>query len=459
MKAAVRKPLTKPQPPAIRVLNTEQATSATDEAQRQLRPYFAPVFFFIVGCLFSIPPIINAVQSAKDNKDYLHWYSIGQWVLEGKPLYETMRNNEPEYMYPPTAAVLFYAPLCKLGPVGFVVTLGLLNSIAWGFALWATWELVANQELPQSRWRLIFPGLAAAAYIWDIQLLGQTNLLLLSLTLGAFVLNRYHRPLLGSGFFGTAVAMKAFPLPAIAYFVVRKQWLAVAGTMLSIAAMVWFLPGVVRGFDRNTAEVKQWVHLMIGDQSGEKMAGRSTIGFTRRNQSIVSCSHRLLRHLNAGDDPRKPLYVNVANVSPATAQLIGYSICLILGLVLLISCRLQFGQTREAEGLEVAMVCVLVPLCSPLAWTYFFCWLLPAWTAVAYWFQSPRLTPTVRTYFRRGTFLTGGLLASAVTEQIDPTLQACGVTALGSITLFLTLAYLRFHLPATGKGPALALAQ
>lgn len=406
-------------------------------------------FFFIVGCVFSAFPVVNAIRGADDNKDYSHWHKIGRYVLAGEPLYADVRNGEPEYMYPPTAAVLLYAPLSILPPVAFVVVLGLLTSASWAYTAWAAMSLTggwSHRPLLCS----ILPGLAVAPYVWDVQLLGQTNLVLLALTLGAFLSLRSRRSLLCAGLFGTAVSLKAFPLSAIAYFCVRRQWTIVFGSILSIVALVWFFPGIVRGFDRNALELQQWTSLMIADQSGSTMAGRSSIGFTRRNQSLVSLSHRLLRHVDAGDHPGRPLYINFVDVGPQSAQIAGYSACCLLGLVLLLSCRFSFAPTPECEGLEVAMVCTLVPLCSPLAWTYFFCWLLPAWTAVGSWCYGPKLNPRARRVMIFGASVAGLLLASAVSEQIDPTLQAYGVTTVGAIMLFLTLGYVRFQLPNHG---------
>lgn len=403
--------------------------------------------FFILGCAFSIFPIINSVVHPRGNKDYKLWYAVARSVLAGDPLYQDVRNGEPEFMYPPTAAVLLYAPLSVFGPFVFTVILCLLTAASWSFAFWSARVLAAGRWDDPRSWLGLAPGLAVASYIWDVQLLGQLNLFLLALTLGAFLMVRRGSPVLAGSLLGAAAAIKVFPLPAVAFFVVRRQWTAVAATILSIAALVWFLPGVFRGFERNTTEIRQWAQLMLGDQSGRTMSGRSSIGFTRRNQSLVSLSHRLLRPVDAGDHPERPLYINVANVSPMTAQLVGYSACLLLGLVLLVACRFRFGVSVEAEGLEVAMVCTLAPLCSPLAWTYFFCWLLPGWMAIGHWIQNPALTPRVRQRALCGVIVAALLLVSAVSEQFDVRLQAMGVTALGSVALFLTLAYLRFQLP------------
>jgi alpha-1,2-mannosyltransferase len=405
-------------------------------------------YFFIVGCAFAILPLINSILHPMANKDYTHWYKFGHYVLAGKPLYVDNMSGEVEYTYPPAAAVLFYAPLAMMNQFGFVMVLALLNALAWSFSVWSAMVLVAGRWDARSIRCSIVPGLAVAPYVWDIQFLGQLNLLLLALTLGSFLALRNSRPLLASGLFGTAVSLKAFPLPAIAYLIVRKKWKAVLGTVVSIGFLVWIFPGVIRGFDRNTAELKQWMQLMVVDQSGESMGARSSIGFSLHNQSLISCSHRLFRHVNASGGPFKPpLYVNIADLPPKAAQVIGYGFCLLLGLVLLMACRFHFGPSRECEGVEVAMVITLVPLCSPLSWTYFFCWLLPAWTAIGFWVNNPQLHPRVRTLVKIGAAAAAVLLVSALSEQFDPTLQACGVTAFGSVVVFLTLALIRFNLP------------
>lgn len=446
------------------VRNARTAPDANCQSNRHLhsdRPnsgWKVGLFFFVLGSLFSVVPILNAIRGADDNKDYSHWYKIGRSVLAGEPLYEDVRNGEPEYMYPPTAAVLFYAPLSILPPVAFVIVLGVLTSASWAFSAWAAIVLM-NERGCRNFCSAILPGMAVAPYIWDVQFLGQANLLLLALTLAAWLLLRFRHPLIAGGFFGAAVSLKAFPLSAIAYFCVRRERKAVVASMISIVALVWLIPGIVRGLERTTLEIRQWASMMIVDQSGETMAGRSSIGFTRRNQSLVSLSHRLLRHVDAGDDPNKPLYVNFADVSPRTAQFIGHAVCLLLGFVLLLACRFCFAPSPECEGLEVAMVCTLVPLCSPLAWTYFFCWMLPAWTAIGCWLHNPLLQPRERRRTLVGASTAGLLLASAISEQIDPTLQACGVTTIGATILFLTLAYVRFRLPncaliEIAQGPA-----
>ena len=44
----------------------------------------------------------------------------------------------------------------------------------------------------------------------------------------------------------------------------------------------------------------------------------------------------------------------------------------------------------------MGMVICMVLLSSPLSFTYFYCWLLPVWTAIAVLWNSPQLTPQAR---------------------------------------------------------------
>lgn len=399
----------------------------------------APLLFIALGLAFAALPISKAITrpDCENNKDYTIWYETGLATRAGESLYVPQLHGEVKYMYPPTLAVLVYTPLSHLGPTGFVAVLATLSALAWAFCVYAAIVLVTGQWAGHPRWVYALPGLAVASYIWDLQLLGQINLVLLALVLGSFLALRHERTFAAGWLFGAAVAMKVFPLPAIALFVVRRQWKAAAWSLVAVAAFVWFFPGCLRGFDLTGSELKTWASLMVKDQSGDTMSGRSSIGFTRRNQSLVSLSHRLLRPIEAGDE--KHAQVNLANVTPGTAQLVGYAACFGLGLVLLLSARMKFASCPRAEGLEVAMVCTLVPLCSPLAWTYFFCWLLPAWAALACCWQDRSA--------KIGAAIAGVLLASALSEQVDPTLQATGVTAWGSVVLFLTLAVLRGRTP------------
>jgi hypothetical protein len=83
------------------------------------------------------------------------------------------------------------------------------------------------------------------------------------------------------------------------------------------------------------------------------------------------------------------------------------------------------------------MVLTLAVLCSPLSWTYFFCWLLPAWAAVTRFLIDPAADRAARIQVGVVAAAALVLLAAAFSEQFDPTVQACGATCWGGVVLFL----------------------
>jgi alpha-1,2-mannosyltransferase len=393
---------------------------------------FRIVFVCSVG--FSVVPLVNAIRQPDYNKDYSLWLGIGHVVRQDQPLYRSGANGEVQYMYPPTAAVAL-APLTWLGPVGFVTVLLVVTAGSWAGCHVLAVRLANGRwsGLPIRYYLLLI--LATGPYVYDLFLLGQVNLFLLLLALFGSLCLRNRRSGLAGACLGLAIAIKVFPLPILVYWLARREWRAVGATLLAIVAFVFVLPGAVRGFHRNALEVEQWFGLMIGDQTGERMAARSSVGFTRRNQSLFAVAHRLTRPVEAD----LGLRVNLFDLAPRSSQLVGLTAIVLLGGVFLLATRGRFAPSPDAESMETAMVLVLTVLCSPLAWTYFFCWLLPAWAVLLKAGQFHR-------WAIRTMILAGVLLASALTEQFDARPQAYGVTAAGSAVLFLSLARLRFQI-------------
>jgi hypothetical protein len=409
----------------------------TSPPTRRTGPPRAWLVLFAAACAaFAAAPVANAARHPTANKDYSLWFEVGLRVRAGGPLYSCDPHAEFSYLYPPPLAACVLAPLTRLGPVGFVVVLAAANAAAWLAALVLSARLAAGRGSHPLVYAL--PAVATAPYVWDTFLLGQVNLVLLALVLGSLLALRHGRPWLAGLALGVAVALKAFPLPVVVYFAARRSWSAVGSTLLSGAAVLVLLPAPARGLERNLHELGQWARGMLADQSGCSVAQRSSIGFTRRNQSLESVAHRLLRPVEAGDRDGVSFRVNVADLDPLAARAVGAVGCLALGLVLLVATRCRFAPTPRAEGQEAGMVLALAVLCSPLAWTYFFCWLMPAWAAAA-----ARLAGRPRAPAAAGFALAAALAASAASELYDPLVQAYGATAWAAVVLFLTLALVR----------------
>lgn len=399
------------------------------------------VLFALVAVGFSIPPLVSAATHPERNKDYPLWYIAGLQVREGVPLYPDDPAVEFPFMYPPAAAVFVFAPLTSFGWFGFVAAFCALTAVAWFGCLWFAATLAGGEWRNTHPMLFIAPGLATVAYVYDAFFLGQINLCLLFLVLGSAHCLRAGRDRSAGFLLGAAAAVKVFPLPVVAYFVVRRKWAAAAATVLTVAVVWVILPAPVRGFGRNLRELKVWAVETFGDQSGDTVAQRSSTGFTFHNQGLVAVSHRLLRPVHAGRLDAEPYFVNVADVDARTAQAVGYLGCLGLGGVILLAGRGRFARTPTAEAAEWGMVLTLAVLCSPLAWTYFFCWLLPAWAAVTRFLFDPSAAREEKWRVGLSATAAGVLLASALSEQFDLALQACGATCWGGVLLLLTCGY------------------
>ena len=96
------------------------------------------------------------------------------------------------FMYPPSAAAML-GWVSLLGPIGSLLALVLVNSAAWlaciGLSVW----LATGPGEQRHPLVVILPSLSIIVLVHNIYLLGQPNLLLLALLLGAFACLRLGR--------------------------------------------------------------------------------------------------------------------------------------------------------------------------------------------------------------------------------------------------------------------------
>ena len=200
-------------------------------------PWAYLLLFAILGVAFTLPPIIGTIRHGQPRKDYRLWYAVGQQVRAGEPLYPDNPQAEFPYMYPPTLAVFVFAPLSHLGPAGFVTVLAVVNAACWLAALMICARL-ATGRIDCHPLVYLVPAGFTGPYVWDTFLLGQVNLVLLTLVTGATLALRHGRPWLAGAALGAAIAAKVFPLPVIVYFAARRKWAAVT-LILTLGLARW----------------------------------------------------------------------------------------------------------------------------------------------------------------------------------------------------------------------------
>src|SRR5216110_178976 len=172
------------------------------------------VVFVVTVIVFSALPLLRYFRG-RTLLDYKLWYETGQYVLAGHEIY-FFRSGKYDFMYPPPCA-LFLAGASLLGQGRLILLLVAINSAAWFYSARLSATLAGGTHGRRNVWLYLVPSLLMIVYIWSTYHLGQPNLVLLALMLGAFVALRAKREIIAGGVIAIAAAIKAFPVMAIVY--------------------------------------------------------------------------------------------------------------------------------------------------------------------------------------------------------------------------------------------------
>src|SRR2546421_11962558 len=338
------------------------------------------VLFVVTTIVFSALPLLSYFRG-HTLFDYKLWYDTGQHLLAGHEIY-FFRSGKYDFMYPPPCA-LFLAGPSLLGQGGLIFLLVAINSIAWFCSAKVSALLARGDQRITNPWLYLVPSLLVIVYIWSSYHLGQPNLVLLGLMLGAFVALRAKRELIAGAMIAVAAAIKAFPIIAIVYLVYRRYWTAAASLVVTLVFLVLILPAPIRGFGRAWRDIEKWTAGML-KYSEASVGQRPMRSYTWKNQSLVGVSNRLLRHVDAdaASARHQPVYVNFADLKFSTVNAI--VVCIALGLgTFFIAVMPQRGmRTAQSDAIEFALLLLLMLMVTPLSFGYFYSWLMPPFAVV-----------------------------------------------------------------------------
>ena len=330
--------------------------------------------FVATAITFSALPLLRYFRGGSTH-DYEQWYDTGKQVLAGGEIF-FFRSGKYDFMYPPPCA-LFLACASLLGQAGLILLLVAINSVAWFYsARWAA-VLAAGHRSVASLWLYAIPSLLVIVYIWSSYHLGQPNLVLLALMLGAFVALRANREISAGILIAVAAAIKAFPVVAVIYLVYRRYWKGVTSLIVVLIFLLFVLPAPFRGFDRARRDFEKWCAGML-KYNATAVAQRPMRSYTWKNQSLVGVANRLLRHVDAdaASAPHKPVYVNFADLKFPTVNGIIIAVAVALGIFFVAVTPSNAMRTPESDGIEFALLVLLMLIVTPFAFGYFFCWLM-----------------------------------------------------------------------------------
>jgi Glycosyltransferase family 87 len=330
--------------------------------------------FVITATVFSVLPLLRYLRG-HTIFDYELWYATGRHVLAGDEMY-FFRAGKYDFMYPPACA-LFLAGASLLGQGGLILLLVAINSVAWFCSAKLSAVLSTGQRETSNPWLYLIPSLLAIVYIWSSYHLGQPNLVLLALMVGAFVTLRAKREIAAGGLIAIAAAIKAFPVLAIIYLVYRRYWKAAASLVATLVFLLLILPAPFRGFERAGRDLKKWSAGML-KYSEVTVGQRPMRSYTWKNQSLIGVTNRLLRHVDsdAASARHTPVYVNFADLKFPVVNAIIVGVAVALGILFILVMPRYDMRTSESDAIEFALLLLLMLMVTPLSFGYFYSWLM-----------------------------------------------------------------------------------
>lgn len=325
----------------------------------------------VIATAIAIPELAGVAKS----KDYPLWWRTGTAFATGQPMYGRLAWGGMEFLYSPFAAMVF-APLAMLGKIPLYCAIVLAIAAGWFFTVRLT--IKALNIADASPVLYVLPSLLLLEPIVGCFDLGQPNLTLLAICLGAIWLDYRNKGILaslgGGAMLGAAVAFKLFPILILPYWIVRGRWKAAIAGIVSFLACFFALPAVFRGWPQTVTDLETWWPA-ITEVDAANLAQRPW-NWGYKNQSLMALVHRLLRPADTWITRDQPFHINVMDIGFTGANMACAVICAGLagGFIWLIRRTPWADQDREVRIWGI-LIC-LVTIASPLARNYYYVWLL-----------------------------------------------------------------------------------
>ena len=297
----------------------------------RLRPFAVLAFVLLAAIAYQ----------ARIRREMVDFLTLRQNIvrsLHAEPLYRAEDAHYRHKYFPISALML--APFGVLDEENakrlfFAMSVGLLVFLVAGSVA----ALPARRQSERVvRWVTVV--LMAKFYLHEL-LLGQSNLLLGGLLLGALLAVQHGRRLLAGALVGVAVFVKPYALIVIPWLLVT-QGLPAAAVSAGVVGAGLLLPALVYGWSRNLELLGEWLST-VSETTAPNLLGNDN----------VSVAAMWTKWLGPG-----PLASALAAIS------------LVALVVLVASIVRRRRATQAPEYLEIATLMLLIPLVSPQGWDY-----------------------------------------------------------------------------------------
>ena len=297
-----------------------------------LRPLLWPLLFVSCAALLYLGKVQDEMV------DFEVYRVAAGRALKAEPLYRP-GDGHYQFKYLPASALAF-APFAILHRetarlVWFALSAGLLTAFV-------RWSVRALPERRRGEPALLWLTLLFMAKFYAHELtLGQTNILLGALLVGALLAAQIDAPRLAGGLIGAAAFVKPYALLLLPWLAFT-QGAAAAVPGLAVLAAGLLLPAVLYGWSGNVGLLQAWYQTVTGTTSGNLLGAD--------NVSIAA------------------MWAKWLGIGTPAAVLAALTIAAALALVVVVWSRRS--GIDDPNYLEVALLMLLVPLLSPQGWDY-----------------------------------------------------------------------------------------
>lgn len=334
--------------------------------------------------LLGAPLIVH--RATIGSSDFRGFHRIWRANLSGAML--PVRDNEGPVKddpdpYPPVTYAIFAPlgalPLWAAGLVWYAISLA---------SLWGIWRSTVRlldwpAELQPRLWWL---GAGMLPYVINNLTRGQNAPTLIWLCLAALLLAERSRKFAAGMLIGLAAAIKIVPAVFLLPYLLRREVKVLAGFAVAVVILLGGVATAFFGAQTNMEFHRQWWAAATCSATPSNPHVPDTMRASTRanNQALEAVLARLLMHVPA-ERGKHPLYVNLADVPPATwrtARSAGLGLLLLMAGGVLIALSRTAGPVTSGPlaGLSpgiaaAALMCVWLLLVSPIVWSHYYLWL------------------------------------------------------------------------------------
>jgi hypothetical protein len=327
-------------------------------------------------------------------------------------------NIWAKYNYPnPPIMALILKPMTALPPrVGSLVWF-YFKVIMAVLAIYWVLSLLGMFERPFPFWGKAIAILLTLRPIEGDLVHGNINLFILFLVVAALYAYCGRRDFLAGLLLALSIACKVTPALLLPYFLWKRAWKALAGSVAGLLLFVWVIPGLALGWEKNQEYLHSWWVNMVVPYAIE---GKVTT--EHQNQSLPGVLYRLFTEcasFSTYDENNQYVVLerhNLANVDPVVLRWLLKGLMAGFALVVMWRCRTPTDERPSWQLLaEFSVVLLGMLLFSERTWKHHCVTLLLPFAVLAYCWSAHVVHGGLRWY------VIGSLAAAALLMTLTST--------------------------------------